>query len=595
MEDRTLKMATQPSPAIRCLAAMLLALLVCGPLTQAQETMLRQVFDTKTDTHVEVLALFSQPSRGGYLPVRVKVANNLTNQRQVRLDFTSAPGYFGSGLQTRSSFTFNAPPGKTVVSDVMVPTCAAPSRSFHESTVSLHLTGSLGETRGMIQGQTADTMPGVLLSQTLHTPNASALDSEIRGSGSSRGSSVFAGSFDPKQLPDQWLAFSGYDSVLMTDGDWSTIPAGARNAILSWVRLGGQLVIFSPNQPSLASLGIPENPGFGSCRVEPIGRDLKLSPGNTVKIVSQRDNPVRHRHTAFKEDFSSSWPLQDQFGVRAFEYGLLIAVLIIFSILVGPVNLFYFAKSGKRHRLFITTPLISLGTSLLLIAMIIFQDGFGGDGMRRVLMEVSPDNGGNAAYLHQEQFSRAGILTRTSFNVDPACFLTPVPIAKSRWARFTTDYNTRGNFLLQPNAGKLDAAGDWWQSRSEHGHSLSAVVATRGRIESSAEDGVFVSTFDFPIKTFYYLDEENQWHKAEDITTGKPFRLRKVDGSSVMPVLSREAAAFTARNNGILNRAIQRPSHFVAITGEAPAIDTHPGIRWKETRTIITGSIRKSS
>ena len=52
-----------------------------------------------------------------------------------------------------------------------------------------------------------------------------------------------------------------------------------------------------------------------------------------------------------------------------------------------------------------------------------------------------------------------------------------------------------------------------------------------------------------------------------------------------------EAAAFTARNRQLLERAKNRPGHFIAITGQAPAIDTLPDIRWKETRTVITGPV----
>ena len=52
-------------------------------------------------------------------------------------------------------------------------------------------------------------------------------------------------------------------------------------------------------------------------------------------------------------------------------------------------------------------------------------------------MEVRPDGGVNAAYLHQEQFSRTGVLTGSDFTVDPPALFQPVPIASSRWARFT--------------------------------------------------------------------------------------------------------------------------------------------------------------
>lgn len=565
----------------------LLALLL--PLS-AQETMIRQVADPVTDTHVEVLALFTEPSRGGFFPVRVKVANNLQNDRSVRLDFSSFASY-DKRIQSQSSFSLTAPAGKTITRDIMVPLCSPNGAHSDQLTFSAKLRGSLGEAENNIHSKTSASDPAVLLSESLFTPNASALDAATKSSSGSRyGNEAFAAKFDPKQLPDNWLAFSGYDSVLMTETDWSNVPAGSRNAILSWAMLGGQLVIFSGSNPSMASLGLPEDLGFGSYLLRPISSDLKLDPTETLKLVSV-SNPVRRRQTATNSDYNGSWPLQGHFGGQSFRYGVFIAVLVVFGILVGPVNLFVFAKSGQRHRLFITTPLISLGASLILIALIIFQDGFGGNGMRRVLMEVRPDAGQNAAFLHQEQISRTGILMSSRFNVDPACLFVPVPIAKSRWARYTTDYNTRGGFNLQPGGGKMAASGDWWQSRSEHGHALSAVVSTRGRIERTATPNTFVSTFDFPLETLYFLDEAKQWHRAENIATGKPFTLTPIDATMAEPALAKESLTFTNRNRELLNRAKNRPGHFVALASQAPAIDTHPGIRWQETHTVITGPV----
>src|SRR5690606_21574539 len=110
----------------------------------------------------------------------------------------------------------------------------------------------------------------------------------------------------------------------------------------------------------------------------------------TAKIILDevlRKN-VSPRQASIASDFSTSWPLQQSYGSQEFRYGLFIGVLVLFAIIVGPVNLFVFAKVGKRHRLFITTPIISLATSLLLVGLIILQDGFGGSGFRRVLMEV---------------------------------------------------------------------------------------------------------------------------------------------------------------------------------------------------------------
>lgn len=561
----------------------LLSLALVLPVS-AQETMIRQVFDPVSDTHVEVLALFSKPSPSGYFPVRVKIANNPKNDSNVWLEFKSKSDY-SSELQATSSFNFTANGGKTITRDILVP-LSPPSASYGGAYVEATLGGSMGRASNTIRTSIDANQPAVLLSEALFTPNASSLDSAASAKG---GSTEFAAKFDPKQLPDDWLAFSGYDSVIMTDGDWTNIPPGGRNAILSWLRLGGQLVIYSTGSATAASLGMPTETSFGTVAIRPVSSDLKLDAPAVVKLVTA--NVTKPQQVSQQSDFQKSWPLQNLLGAQTFRYALFIIVLIAFGILVGPVNLFVFAKSGQRHKLFITTPLISLGASLILIALIIVQDGFGGNGMRRVLMEVRPDAGANAAYLHQEQFCRTGVLTSSRFTINTPSAFQPVAIAASRWARFTDGSGAKGNFNLQPADGKLQASGDWFQSRSEHGHVLSAVVATRGRIEETDTPDTCLSTFEFPIDTLFYLDETKQWHRAEGITAGKRFPLTPVEISMVDPALATEINAFAARNKQFLKTAKDRPGHFIAITTHAPGIDTNPGIKWKETLTVVTGPI----
>ncbi|MES2923173.1 MAG: hypothetical protein V4819_16575 [Verrucomicrobiota bacterium] len=554
----------------------------------AQETMIREVFDPATDTHLEVLALFSKPSPGGYFPVRVKIANNLRTDRTIHLDFESSNDS-GDDLKAKSSFPITAAAGKSVTRDILVP-LTPPGTGSGNTSVTALLSGTLGMATNTIRSNSDGTQPAVLLSEALFTPNASVLDAAMGSTSSSgmrRGSSQFSGKFDPKQLPDDWLAFSGYDSVVLTDSDWSDIPPGARNAVLSWVRMGGQLIIYSSGSATAAAMGLPAEPGFGRIEFRSIPSDLKLDAPDVVRLVTK--NPTKPQQVSARNDFDGGWPLQRLFGAQTFRYALFVIVLILFAILVGPVNLFVFAKSGQRHKLFITTPIISLGASLVLIVLIIVQDGFGGNGMRRVLMEVRPDEGVNAAYLHQEQFCRTGVLTGSDFTIAPAADFQPVPIATSRWARYTDGVGAKGNFNLQPAEGNLMASGDWFQSRSEHGHLLSAVTSTRGRIER--DESRYLSTFEFPIDTLYYLDEASQWHRAEGITAGKRFALVPVENSSALSKLIVEADAFANRNKQFLKTAIPRPGHFIAITTHAPGIATNPGIRWKETRTVITGPV----
>jgi len=566
--------------------------LALAATASAQVTFFRQVSDTKTDTHIEVTALFSKPAPRGYLPVHIRIANRLEGDRSARLSFNST-----AGVTMKSEFDFDAPGEKTVDHDILVPLATQTSAgSYNGMTVNVELTGSFGSTSGSVSQSLDDRQPAVLLSEKLFTPNASKLDAEANSkfTGGYRGRE-FAGKFDPRLLPDDWRAWSGYDCVMMTDGDWTAALPGARNALLAWVRLGGHLVIFSETSTA-ASLGLPQDTSFGTITFKPIGSSLTLDPPVTVALASS----TVPNHQSLREDYSSTWPLQQYFGGQSFNYALFIIVLIAFGVMVGPVNLFVFAKSGRRHRLFITTPLISLAASLLLIALILLQDGFGGRGMRAVLMEVRPDNNENAAYIHQEQFSRTGVLTGGRFKLDENVSLSPVPIADSRWARLTNSVSyhfsrNQANYSLNPADGKLAAGGDWFQSRSEQGHQLDAVVPTRGRLELAAAAGEpeLLSTFEFPLETVFYLDSAKQWWRAENVQPGVRFKPVAIASSMVDLVLNQEKSRFGKRHEQALNRIAKRPGAFLAIASAAPGIATYPGIKWKETHTVVTGPVVK--
>lgn len=592
---------------------ILLASLV-APLG-AQEVLFNHVPDPKSKTKVEAVALFNRPAPGGFLPVRVTVNNPSEQEGRITLSTESSDGsYGGQGSELTSSFDLTIPAERTSVHDLLVPcTTLLNYRYGGNLSVNVRLSGSYGGAVGSVQTTYRDNQPAVLLSEPLYTPNASTLDSHMgstSGGGHYRGSETFAGKFDARSLPEDWRAYSGYDGIAMTDTDWGNASPGARTAILRWNRLGGELILYTLSSSSdLATLGIAaEGKGkrsadrsFGRVTLVPIGIDLKLDAAPTVDRFhnQSRMTPV---NAAIRSDFSSGWQTQAAFGEQTYNYGLFILILVGFGVLVGPVNLFVFAKSGRRHRLFITTPLIALGTSLLLIALIILIDGFGGRGIRTVLMEVRPDDGENSAYVLQEQVSRTGVLLGGGFTVTEPAVVTSVPLAASQWSRLT-DSNDGGGMRYEEKFadGKLEVDGDWFQSRSEQGHFVRAIVPTRGRIESRGESGTpsFLSTFDFPIATLYYRDHANGWWKAENVVPGKAFTCTPTKPEEVMAFVTETSGQLAERSRRVfgLKKDIaslhDRPGHFIAATENAPAIDTLKGIDWTKTRTFITGPIAK--
>lgn len=162
---------------------------------------------------------------------------------------------------------------------------------------------------------------------------------------------------------------------------------------------------------------------------------------------------------------------------------------------------------------------------------------------------------------------------------------------KTRWTRYTSDNNTKGTFDLQPASGKLHASGSWWQSRSEQGQYLSAIVPTRGRIERGKETGTWVSSFSFPLETICFRDGNGAWTKAENVKTGVPFSAKPATNAEVDSFLDQWKTSLSARNAALFTTARKRANSFVALTSSAPAIETLSSIRWKETTTIITGEL----
>jgi len=571
-----------------------LILCIATGISLGQETLMRIVHDTRTDTHVEVLALFTEPVPGGYLPVRITLANNQNRQHRVELRSQISSLYGGQGSRTATVFTVVAEPGRVVTRDVLIPTLPAITTRTQGSNMSLHLSGTMGNDEHFYYQNTLARQPRILLSRQLHTVNASSLDSAAVttfGSSHRGGKTNLASRFDPKQLPSEWLAYGGYDWMIITDEEWTEIPPGQRNAILAWVRLGGNLdVRYRMDRFERARLGLPDDAGFGTITGTAIAANLVLDAPSVMRGLN-RSQALPPRGTSLSEDFDGSWQLQQRFGVKGYQFGLFIAVLAGFTLLVGPVNLFFFAPSGKRHRLFVTTPLISLGASLLMVCIIILQDGFGGNGIRLVLMEVRPDDGHNAAFIHQEQISRTGILTRSGFQLAVPAMIHPVPIAPSRWARLTNRGDSVGNFHLQPTGGGVQVAGDWFQSRSEQGHFISAVTPSRGRIERDAEGG-YVSSFPHALDLLLIRDSDGGWQIAEGMANGEPMQTKPITEAHADDRIEAEARGlFTPRLRRMFDTVKSRENHFIAISTSAPGIETHSRVKWAETRTIITGPV----
>ena len=579
----------------------------------AQEELVRQVYETKTNTWVQVTCLLGKLPAYGYAPVRVEMNNASKSDRNLTINFVSSDNSYGgstgnqSDSKMTSSFSFVCKKGSRETVDFLVPLVTIFQSGSYGSSSSLSMNLSCSgypETSGAMTTDVDENWPSVIMSNTLYIPNASTLDGQVKSHTSASYSSSnleFAGDFDPKTMPTDWRAYIGQDAILMTTDDWRKIDPGARTAILEWNRFGGKIILYTTDaSDDLATLQIEPAMAkkksavrsFGHIQLVALPRSKRLDAAATVILVSHcGKSSYETPHASLLKNYAGSWPLQKKLAEKNFNSVFFILILLVFGILVGPVNLFVFAKAGKRHKLFITTPIISLGCSAILIIVIMFQDGFGGRGHRVLLMEIQAEE--NKAYIFQEQVARTGVLLGTSFETSEPTMITPVALAPSRWSRVVVNSESPSTYTAELSNNGLNVAGDWFQSRSIHGHLLKTIRPTRGRIELSPGPGAptLTSSFDFDLDTIFYQAKNGSWWMADALEKGNSVSLSPTDEMEFNTWRERMKKSLGNHNASHLSRISKLPGRFFTSTNNATATETYGSIKWLSTTTIMTGPV----
>jgi hypothetical protein len=341
--------------------------------------------------------------------------------------------------------------------------------------------------------------------------------------------------------------------------------------------------------------------GRVSCVARSPGDQLRAGVHDRYQLSRLDDRPAapaEARRSALGEGFSVA-ALDEVIGVRDFSAWQVGLILLIFGVLVGPVNLFKWAGPGRRHRLFITTPLISLGASLVLLIYILLKDGIGGEGWRAAVVFI--DGTEHMAHVRQVQMSRTGVLLGSSFTTaEPASvslaevsgsLLSPLEISPGNVGYGGFSRGGEG-YRCSVEDGRSHG-GEWFRSRSEQAHVVEAVTATRGNVEITAgADGVpsAVSRFEFPLRGLCYRDKSGQWWRAPgEVPTGDAVTLVKSTSNETGETV--KGWAKPAGWSGLEPATLPDRACFVALSDDARAglVDTLGSVRWKEQRAILFG------
>ena len=228
----------------------------------------------------------------------------------------------------------------------------------------------------------------------------------------------------------------------------------------------------------------------------------------------------------------STWGLRPMVGTIVVSDAFILTFVLVFGSLVGPINLFVFARGNKRFRLFWTTPLISILASLALIAGILLTDGLGGNGKQMIAIYSLPSV--NREVVIQEQVAHTAVLFSSNWHSDQNYLITPISDSSMRNALAADGMRTADPVVNLTDYSDLyhqDGShyfGNWFRSRSVSGQYLQAVRPSRSALtvlNSQALDSgvapVVVSSFPNELSQVFLIDNRGHYWTCDHLEPGR--------------------------------------------------------------------------
>jgi hypothetical protein len=578
--------------------------------------------DRSTEGHevrVRADSPFSTLPPGGCVPFRVTIRNDGDSSGTWRMTFQSSSNMSNLGA---SIFEQDCPvaANSSATFDLLVPLPKASNTPGYNTTLQVGVAGPGFENAGagreffgyFYQNNATARSPYTIIGQNLLGPIGLGPLETLYKDG---GQEFYGSEVDPAALPSDWRAYSGVASILLKDTEWLDLSPAQHDAICDYVAQGGQLTLFTTQGMQAAELqlpgpnGQPGAYGFGSIEVKPeqtqpptaetLSLTLNFSPAADAQKIDQN---------------FSTWDLRQSLGTIAVSAVFILSFVILFGSVVGPVNLFVFARGKNRFRLFWTTPLISVVASVALIAGILLTDGIGGTGKQMVVIYNLPEV--NREVVIQEQVARTALLFSNRWLNTQDYLITPISADSIDGAMYHHgEYAFRGTHTDLDDSPDTyfqkgnELSGNWFRSRAITGQYLQAVLPSRSCLTvlnpnyfiaptaslspfpRTPTPPVVLSSFPTTLTKVFLLDASGHYWTCDNLEPGRQQTCAPASVADFNVFWNAASANAGGKLRPALNGARNRPGYFYA-TGLPPANDTLTTlgeIRWQVTTGLYLG------
>ena len=190
----------------------------------------------------------------------------------------------------------------------------------------------------------------------------------------------------PARLPENWLGYTSLRAVMIAPPEWGELSEAQKSALLTWAACGGDLffvdgpieALFPPGQAPSASPGSTRAYFFG--RIHLMSADAITAEG--LAATMSRTRTLQDANFSLPASGVGHWvsmgargfrlPIPGVGGVPARAYLL---ILIVFAVIIGPINYWLLHRARRQVLFVLTTPLISLIFIALLGGYVLAGEG----------------------------------------------------------------------------------------------------------------------------------------------------------------------------------------------------------------------------
>lgn len=337
----------------------------------------------------------------------------------------------------------------------------------------------------------------------------------------SSSSSLYRSQISISSWSTNWLGYSRFDGVIVTEKDVRMMPPGVKSALRRYVYAGGVVAVEGVKQlpgfllPNGGEAAESVQLGFGKAQVF----STNLYSNSDSKVIGEMSTPRVWQNDIDAEDANKALPVEENIQVPV--KGVL-ALMVGFAVVVGPLNLWWLGRKNKRIWLLWNIPLISILTSGVVFGYSLISEGISGR-VRSSFVTVLDENSHLATTIGWQGYY---------------CPLTP-----SDGLHYETDTELNPLVASSYRASGSARAVDWTNDQHLKSGWVSARVPAHFRVRRSEtrrervtlnwndpQGPSAVNGLGVKITDLYVQDREGLTWKASNIKAGEKAALKRWSG-----------------------------------------------------------------